>query len=49
MPAASAVIDSDDVLVARMASRRDHDLELAEQLALDVEVLDDRLDDQRAR
>ena len=46
MPAASDVIESDDVFDASIAVRRDDDLELAEQLALDVEVLDDRLDDE---
>ena len=49
MPAASAVIDSDDVFVARIALRRDDDLELAEELALDGEVLDDRLDHELRR
>ena len=46
MPAASAVIDNDDVLEARIASG-DHDhFQFAQQLALDVEILDDRLDHQ---
>ena len=45
-PAASAVIDSDDVLDARIASGDHHHFQFAQQLALDVEILDDRLDHQ---
>ena len=46
IPAASEVIDSDDVFDARIASGATTTLELAKELALDVEVLDDRLDDE---
>ena len=35
-----------DVLLAKMASGRDQVLELGQHLALDVEVLEHRLDDQ---
>ena len=48
-PLASAVIEIDEVLVASTRPRADHGLELAEERALGIEVLDDRLDDQAAR
>ncbi len=44
--AAISVIDSDEVLVARIASALTHRLELGEHLLLDREVLEDRLDDE---
>ena len=39
-----SVTDSDEVLVARIASGRDDALELLEDLLLDLQRLDDRLD-----
>ena len=44
--APSLVIEIDDVLEARMASGRVEAVQLREDLRLDLEVLDDRLDDE---
>ena len=48
-PAASAVIDSDEVLLARIASAAGTDLQVLEQAHLGREILDDRLDHQAGR
>jgi hypothetical protein len=45
-PARDVATRNDDVFVARIASSAAHLFEAREDLALDVEVLEDRLDDE---